>query len=166
MSETLDGALSQLSKAATYVDMPDEVLDMLKYPAEVLSCRLTIRMDNGARKTFQAWRCRYDGSRGPTKGGIRFHPDANEDEVISLAFWMTFKCAVAGRPGAALPRRQPLDGGRGGIGLGSHFEGLCGGSGVPGVSTPRYLETPRPGLGARARGRDSGRIFGSWNPIW
>lgn len=98
MSETLDGALSQLGKAAAYVDIPDEVLDMLRYPAEVLSCRLTIRMDNGARKTFQAWRCRYDGSRGPTKGGIRFHPDANKDEVISLAFWMTFKCAVAGLP--------------------------------------------------------------------
>jgi len=98
MSETLQGAISQLHKAARYTKVPDEILDILQFPAEVLSSRLTIRMDNGARRSFQAWRCRYDGSRGPTKGGIRFHPDANMDEVVSLAFWMTFKCAVIGVP--------------------------------------------------------------------
>lgn len=57
-----------------------------------------IRMDDGSRKSFLAWRCRYDDTRGPTKGGIRFHPDSNEDEVETLAFWMTFKCAVMNLP--------------------------------------------------------------------
>jgi hypothetical protein len=57
-----------------------------------------IRMDDGSRKSFLAWRCRYDDTRGPTKGGIRFHPDSNADEVETLAFWMTFKCAVMNLP--------------------------------------------------------------------
>ncbi|HLT63651.1 MAG TPA: Glu/Leu/Phe/Val dehydrogenase [Pseudohongiella sp.] len=98
MSDMLEGALSQLEKAARHIPVPEEVLDSLRYPREVLSARLTIRMDNGSRRSFQAWRCRYDDTRGPTKGGIRFHPDASMEEVITLAFWMTFKCAVAGLP--------------------------------------------------------------------
>lgn len=98
MSETLQGALSQLEKAARHTVVPEEVLDSLRYPREVLSARLTIRMDNGSRRSFQAWRCRYDDTRGPTKGGIRYHPDATMEEVITLAFWMTFKCAVVGLP--------------------------------------------------------------------
>ena len=53
-----------------------------------------IRMDDGSRKSFMAWRCRYDDTRGPTKGGIRFHPESTSEEVETLAFWMTFKCAV------------------------------------------------------------------------
>jgi glutamate dehydrogenase (NADP+) len=57
-----------------------------------------IRMDDGSRKSFMAWRCRYDDTRGPTKGGIRFHPDATDEEVETLAFWMTFKCAVMNLP--------------------------------------------------------------------
>ena len=55
-------------------------------------------MDDGSRRSFLAWRCRYDDTRGPTKGGIRFHPNASMDEVVTLAFWMTFKCAVVGLP--------------------------------------------------------------------
>jgi glutamate dehydrogenase (NADP+) len=57
-----------------------------------------IRMDDGSRKSFLAWRCRYDDTRGPTKGGIRYHPDATVEEVETLAFWMTFKCAVMNLP--------------------------------------------------------------------
>jgi glutamate dehydrogenase (NADP+) len=98
MSEALQGALSQLDKAARHIDVAGEILDSLRHPREVLSARLTIRMDNGSRRSFEAWRCRYDDTRGPTKGGIRYHPDANMDEVVTLAFWMTFKCAVAGLP--------------------------------------------------------------------
>ena len=98
MSDMLEGALSQLERAARHTPVPEEVLDSLRYPREVLTARLTIRMDNGSRRSFQAWRCRYDDTRGPTKGGIRYHPDATMEEVITLAFWMTFKCAVAGLP--------------------------------------------------------------------
>ncbi|MEX1197879.1 MAG: Glu/Leu/Phe/Val dehydrogenase [Pseudohongiellaceae bacterium] len=98
MSETLSGALSHMEEAARYADVPEEVLDTLRYPRELLTTRLTIRMDDGSRRSFEAWRCRYDDTRGPTKGGIRYHPDANGEEVVTLAFWMTFKCAVAGLP--------------------------------------------------------------------
>lgn len=98
MSEMLKGALSQMDKAARFINVPEEVLESLRYPKEVLTARLTIRMDDGSRRSFQAWRCRYDDTRGPTKGGIRFHPEANMEEVITLAFWMTFKCAVVGLP--------------------------------------------------------------------
>lgn len=98
MSDTLKGALSQLKKAARHTDVPEEVLEALGFPKEVLTARISMRMDNGVRRSFEAWRCRYDDTRGPTKGGIRFHPDANFEEVVTLAFWMTFKCAVVNLP--------------------------------------------------------------------
>ena len=98
MEEMLRGALSHLDEAAGFTDVQPEVLEKLRYPKEVLSARLFIRMDDGSRRSFLAWRCRYDDTRGPTKGGIRFHPEASLDEVVTLAFWMTFKCAVAGLP--------------------------------------------------------------------
>lgn len=98
MGDMLKGALSHLEEAARYTDIHPEVLEKLRFPKEVLSARLLVRMDDGSRRSFLAWRCRYDDTRGPTKGGIRFHPDASLDEVVTLAFWMTFKCAVAGLP--------------------------------------------------------------------
>ena len=67
------------------------ILEKLKYPQETLSATLHIRMDNGSIKSFKSWRCRYDSTRGPTKGGLRFHPETNIDEVMTLAFWMHFK---------------------------------------------------------------------------
>jgi glutamate dehydrogenase (NADP+) len=98
MQDILEGALSHLEDAARYIDVHQEVLEKLRYPKELLTTRLMIRMDDGSRRSFRAWRCRYDDTRGPTKGGIRYHPAANEEEVVTLAFWMTFKCAVAGLP--------------------------------------------------------------------
>jgi glutamate dehydrogenase (NADP+) len=94
----LELALSRLHDAAAHVSIDQDVLEKLKYPRETLKVRLMIRMDDGSRKSFLAWRCRYDDTRGPTKGGIRFHPDATVDEVETLAFWMTFKCAVMNLP--------------------------------------------------------------------
>jgi len=98
MSDTLQGALSQLKMAARHTEVPEEVLEALNFPREVLTARISVRMDNGKRRSFEAWRCRYDDTRGPTKGGIRFHPEANLEEVVTLAFWMTFKCAVVNLP--------------------------------------------------------------------
>ena len=94
----LDRALSRLDEAAQHVNVDADVIEKLKYPRETLKMRLMIRMDDGSRKSFLAWRCRYDDTRGPTKGGIRFHPDATVEEVETLAFWMTFKCAVMNLP--------------------------------------------------------------------
>lgn len=55
-------------------------------------------MDDGTLKIFQGYRVRYDDTRGPTKGGVRYHPNVTLDEVQSMAFWMTFKCAALGLP--------------------------------------------------------------------
>ena len=94
----LDRALLRLEEAASHLKIDQDVIEKLKYPRETTKMRLMIRMDDGSRKSFLAWRCRYDDTRGPTKGGIRFHPDSNEAEVETLAFWMTFKCAVMNLP--------------------------------------------------------------------
>ncbi|CAH1668707.1 Glu/Leu/Phe/Val family dehydrogenase [Chelatococcus asaccharovorans] len=94
----LDHALVRLDEAAAHLAIDADVIEKLKYARETTKVRLMIRMDDGSRKSFLAWRCRYDDTRGPTKGGIRFHPDATADEVETLAFWMTFKCAVMNLP--------------------------------------------------------------------
>ncbi|WP_311030902.1 Glu/Leu/Phe/Val family dehydrogenase [Mesorhizobium koreense] len=97
-SSLLDSALVRLDEAARHINVDADVIEKLKYPRETTKARLMIRMDDGSRKSFLAWRCRYDDTRGPTKGGIRFHPSTTADEVEMLAFWMTFKCAVMNLP--------------------------------------------------------------------
>jgi len=94
----LDNALVRLDEAAAHLSIDPDVIEKLKYARETTKVRLMIRMDDGSRKSFLAWRCRYDDTRGPTKGGIRFHPESTADEVETLAFWMTFKCAVMNLP--------------------------------------------------------------------
>ncbi|HRO11699.1 MAG TPA: Glu/Leu/Phe/Val dehydrogenase [Amaricoccus sp.] len=91
-------ALQRLDEAAKHLNVDQDVIEKLKFPRETTKVRLMIRMDDGSRKSFVGWRCRYDDTRGPTKGGIRYHPDASSAEVETLAFWMTFKCAVMGLP--------------------------------------------------------------------
>ena len=94
----LETALVRLDEAAKHINVDADVIEKLKFARETTKVRLMIRMDDGSRKSFLAWRCRYDDTRGPTKGGIRFHPDATAEEVEMLAFWMTFKCAVTNLP--------------------------------------------------------------------
>ncbi len=91
-------ARKRLKQAAKHLDIHPDVIEQLKYPKETLAASLIVRMDDGSVKAFKAWRCRYNDTRGPTKGGIRFYPAVNMDEVMTLAFWMTFKCAVANLP--------------------------------------------------------------------
>lgn len=91
-------ALKRLESAVAHVDLSDDVRERLSHPIASLTVSIPIRMDDGSLKTFTGYRVRYDDSRGPTKGGIRFHPMVNADEVTSLAFWMTFKCAVVDLP--------------------------------------------------------------------
>lgn len=97
-AKLFDQARERLSLAAEYLSIDPDVLHKLRYPKETLSVCLLVRMDDGSRRSFKAFRCRYDDTRGPTKGGIRYHPAVNIDEVMTLAFWMTFKCAVANLP--------------------------------------------------------------------
>ena len=98
MSGLFAEARKRLKAAAKHLEVDPDVLEKLKYPKETLAASLMVRMDDGSRRSFKAWRCRYDDTRGPTKGGIRYHPRVNIDEVMTLAFWMTFKCAVANLP--------------------------------------------------------------------
>ena len=99
MSESLFADASRrLERALKYVSLSEDTTERLKYPKSSLMVSIPVRMDNGSLRIFQGYRVRYDETRGPTKGGIRFHPHVTLDEVQSLAFWMTFKCAVLSLP--------------------------------------------------------------------
>jgi glutamate dehydrogenase (NAD(P)+) len=78
------------------LDESDYVATM--YPERELKVSFPVRMDDGSVKMFEGYRVQHSSSRGPCKGGIRFHPDSDENEVKALAAWMTFKCAVVGIP--------------------------------------------------------------------
>lgn len=101
-----DNALRQLEKAAQLIDLDKDVLARLSSPEKVVMASLPIRMDDGSLKVFQAYRVQYNSARGPYKGGIRFHPQVDLDEVKALAFWMSIKTAVVG---------IPMGGGKGGV---------------------------------------------------
>ncbi len=95
---TFGDALSRLDRAAQYVPIDPETLERLKHAQSSLEVSVPVRMDDGSLRTFSGYRIRYNDSRGPGKGGIRFHPDVDMDEVKALALWMTLKCAVVGIP--------------------------------------------------------------------
>jgi glutamate dehydrogenase (NADP+) len=88
----------RLEKALKYVPISDDASERLKYPKASLSVSIPVRMDDGSLRIFQGYRVRYDDTRGPGKGGVRYHPNVSLDEVQSLAFWMTFKCALLNLP--------------------------------------------------------------------
>jgi glutamate dehydrogenase (NADP+) len=106
MSNTFEGAKKQLEKAFKHVKLKEVTKKILSEPKEVKEAVIPVEMDDGSLKEFKGYRVRYNDTLGPSKGGIRYHPDVNLDEVQSLAFWMTFKCAVAD---------LPFGGGKGGI---------------------------------------------------
>lgn len=97
-ADLLGRALLRLDRAARNLGLSESAIAHLRIPEETTQIRLTIPMDDGSRRSFIGWRCRYDAKRGPTKGGVRFHPQSNSDEVEALAFWMTFKCALLDLP--------------------------------------------------------------------
>ena len=99
-------ASKRLDKALEYYQIDTESELRLKSAKSVLQVSIPVRMDDGSLRVYQGYRVRYNDVLGPTKGGIRYHPNVNRDEVTSLAFWMTFKCAVVG---------LPYGGGKGGI---------------------------------------------------
>jgi glutamate dehydrogenase (NADP+) len=107
MSNSLfSDASKRLEAALKYVAISEDAIEHLKYPKSSLSVSIPVRMDDGSLQVFQGYRVRYDDTRGPAKGGVRYHPGVSLDEVQSLAFWMTFKCAVL---------NLPFGGGKGGI---------------------------------------------------
>ena len=104
--DLLKDANVHLQAALEHADVSEDTLELLTHPKSTLKVSIPVRMDDGSLETFRGYRVRYDDSRGPTKGGIRYHPQVNIDEVQTLAFWMTCKCAVVG---------LPFGGGKGGI---------------------------------------------------
>lgn len=93
-----ESALKQLARAAEVMKLDPGVLARLQHPKRELRVSVPVRMDDGSLKVFEGYRVQYDDTRGPAKGGIRFHPQTDINEVKALAFWMTFKCATVGIP--------------------------------------------------------------------
>ena len=99
-------AQSQLDDAAKIMELDPAVHELLRWPLRELHVTLAVRMDDGTTKIFHGFRIQYNDARGPTKGGVRFHPNETIDTVRALAAWMTWKTAVVD---------IPLGGGKGGI---------------------------------------------------
>ena len=91
-------AQAQLKAVAKKLKLSEDEVDRLSQPDRVYRVELEVKMDDGSAKKFQAYRSQHNSARGPYKGGIRFHPGVNEDEVKALSMWMSFKCAVVGIP--------------------------------------------------------------------
>jgi glutamate dehydrogenase (NAD(P)+) len=109
MSEELNPfaiAQKQLGQAAEIMGLEPATHELLRWPLRELHVTLPVKMDDGTTKIFHGFRVQYNDARGPTKGGIRYHPEETIDTVRALAAWMTWKTAVVD---------LPLGGGKGGI---------------------------------------------------
>ncbi|MCX7728198.1 MAG: Glu/Leu/Phe/Val dehydrogenase [Bacteroidia bacterium] len=93
-----EAVLARLNTASQLINLPDSITEVLRYPQKEVKVSLPVVMDNGKIKVFEAFRVIHSTHLGPSKGGIRYAMDVNEDEVKALAAWMTFKCAVADLP--------------------------------------------------------------------
>ncbi len=91
-------AQKQLYKAAKEIKLDPNLLKILEKPMRTLKVSVPIKMDNRRVKVFTGFRCQYNNAKGPTKGGVRYHPKVSEDEVVALAAWMTWKCSLLDLP--------------------------------------------------------------------
>lgn len=95
-----------IQEALARLGYAPEMYELLKEPLRLLTVRIPIKMDDGKVKIFTGYRAQHNDAVGPTKGGIRFHPDVTEDEVKALSIWMSLKCGIVD---------LPFGGGKGGI---------------------------------------------------
>ncbi len=95
---SFEHAVARLDEAARHADLHTEVIERLKFAKSILTVSVPVRMDDGSLQVFEGHRVRHNDLRGPGKGGLRYHPDVNLDEIKTLAFWMTCKCAVMDLP--------------------------------------------------------------------
>jgi glutamate dehydrogenase (NAD(P)+) len=93
-----DMVLAQMDKAAKYLHYDNNLMEKIKYAERALLVSVPVIMDDGKLEVFKGFRVQYNTVRGPAKGGIRFHPDVDLDEITALAAWMTWKCAVMNIP--------------------------------------------------------------------
>jgi glutamate dehydrogenase (NAD(P)+) len=109
MSETINAfqmAQRQFDGVAAQLNLDPQVSEILRWPSREFKFTIPVRMDDGTLRTFTGFRVQHSDARGPSKGGIRFHPSETIDTVRALAMWMTWKCSVAD---------IPLGGGKGGV---------------------------------------------------
>lgn len=95
-----------IQEALTKLGYNSEMYELLKEPIRLLTVRIPVRMDDGTVKVFTGYRSQHNDAVGPTKGGVRFHPDVDEAEVKALSIWMSLKCGIT---------NLPYGGGKGGI---------------------------------------------------
>jgi glutamate dehydrogenase len=95
-----------IQKALTKLGYNNEMYELLKDPIRLLTVRIPVRMDDGSVKIFTGYRSQHNDAVGPTKGGVRFHPEVDEEEVKALSIWMSLKCGIT---------NLPYGGGKGGI---------------------------------------------------
>ncbi len=93
-----DDVLEQIDRAADVLHPDPDSLEPLRHPRRQVIVSVPVMMDTGRLCVFEGYRVVYDNSRGPGKGGIRYHPDVNLDECKALAAWMAWKCAVVDVP--------------------------------------------------------------------
>jgi len=103
-------AQEQFDNVAGLINLDPGVAEMLRWPAREYRFQIPVKMDDGSIKVLFGYRVQHNDARGPSKGGIRFHPSETLDTIRALAMWMTWKCAVAD---------IPLGGGKGGVAVDS-----------------------------------------------
>lgn len=101
-----ESAQAKVKHACDQLGLDDNVYQILSEPQRVIEVNIPVHMDDGSLKMFKGWRSLHNSAIGPGKGGIRFHPGVNYDEVRALSIWMTFKCGIMG---------IPYGGGKGGV---------------------------------------------------
>ncbi|MFH2232283.1 MAG: Glu/Leu/Phe/Val dehydrogenase dimerization domain-containing protein, partial [Patescibacteria group bacterium] len=101
-----DNAMKQLKSAAQVMNLSSDMLERMQKPERIIDVEFSVKMDDGLVRIFHGYRVQYSNILGPYKGGLRFHPQVDLDEVKALSFWMTIKCAVVD---------LPLGGGKGGV---------------------------------------------------
>jgi glutamate dehydrogenase/leucine dehydrogenase len=106
MKNPFENAMAQLDKVSKIKNFGDKFIARLRQPDRDIRISIPVMMDNGSLKIFEGYRVEYNNALGPYKGGIRYHPDTEINEVKALAFWMAIKCAVI---------NIPMGGGKGGV---------------------------------------------------
>ncbi|GAF12160.1 NAD-specific glutamate dehydrogenase [Bacillus sp. JCM 19046] len=104
--DVLSSTQSIIHTALTKLGYSEEMYELLKEPIRMMTVRIPVRMDDGSTKIFTGYRAQHNDAVGPTKGGVRFHPDVTETEVKALSIWMSLKAGIV---------NLPYGGGKGGI---------------------------------------------------
>ena len=97
-ASTLENMRTQMERAQAYAEAPENIFLRMKYPERTLKVSLPVLRDDGQEEVFEGYRCQFGGARGPYKGGVRYHPSVEADEVVALAGLMTSKTALVDIP--------------------------------------------------------------------